>query len=137
MPSLVLIDGRGQFDPCSIPPKDCSKLLWVRCSNCSESLKAADLILRDGNLPRVILDLLGFTSRELTEIPASIWYRFKQPIETSCASFIALTPRRLIPCATLRLSLLSRFTLAHFEQSREQLIGQLEVTPVLLRMQHG
>lgn len=133
MPGLALIDGRCQFDPCSFTPQDCSKLLWIRCSNGSESLKVTDLILRDGNLPRVILDLLGFKPRELAEIPTSTWHRFKQWIEANNLILIVLTPCPMIPCAILRLSLHSRFSLSHFDHPREQLMKKLEVSPVLQR----
>lgn len=137
IPELALIDGRDQFDPCSFPPGDCAKLLWIRCQSPTESLKATDCLLRDGNLPRIILDLLGFPQRELSGISASIWHRFKQSIETNNQTFITLTPRPLIPCATLRLSLHSRFTLADFEHPREQLLDRLQATPLSQQRHHG
>jgi hypothetical protein len=94
IPELALIDGRDQFDPRSFAPHLCARMLWIRCLNPEQSLKAADLLLRDGNLPRVVLDLLGYSSREISAIRTEFWYRFKQKIESSASRFIVLTPRR-------------------------------------------
>jgi len=135
LPELALIDGRDQFDPGSFSPDDCAKLLWIRCRSPQESIRATDLILRDGNLPRVLLDLLAFSPAELREIPGSAWQRLKRWIESSSASLICLTPYALISCATLRLSMHSGFTLEHFVHTREELIQQLRTTPLLQRKQ--
>lgn len=135
IPELALIDGRDQFDPASFSPDDCAKLLWIRCRTPQESIQSADLILRDGNLPRVLLDLLAFSPAELREIPSSAWQRLKRWMESSSASLIALTPHPLVPCATLRLSMHSGFTLDHFVHTREELIQQLRTTPLLQRKQ--
>ena len=48
---VTLIDGQDSFDPCAFGPEALSRLLWVRCKNASEAMKAVDLILRDRNLP--------------------------------------------------------------------------------------
>ena len=60
---LALIDGRDSFDPCGLDNAWLQHLLWVRCSKASEAVKAADLLLRDGNFPLVIVDLVP--AREL------------------------------------------------------------------------
>src|SRR5215831_3659555 len=54
---LALIDGRDSFDPCGLDNVRLQHLLWVRCSKASEGVKAADLLLRDGNFSLVIVDL--------------------------------------------------------------------------------
>ena len=137
IPELALIDGRGQFDPCSFTPSDCAKLLWIRCQSSTESLKATDCLLRDGNLPRIILDLLGFSPHELSSIPISTWHRFNRSIESSNQTLIAMTPRSAIPCATLRLSLHSHFTLADFDCSRQQLVERFQIRPLQQKKRHG
>lgn len=133
VPELALIDGRDQFDPTSFSPDHCAKLLWLRCQNPQQSIHAADLILRDGNLPRVVLDLLAFSPAELRDIPNSTWQRLKRWIESSAASLVTLSPYPLVPCATLRLSMQSIFSLDHFTQTRGELIQQLKITPLLQR----
>jgi hypothetical protein len=134
VPELALIDGRDNFDPASFPPEDCAKLLWIRCQTPEQSIKAADLILRDGNLPRVVIDLLAFSLTELrTAIPDSVWHRLKQLIEINDLSVICLSPRPLVPCACMRLSMHSGFGLGHLASDRTELIRQLRGTPVLQR----
>jgi hypothetical protein len=133
IPELALIDGRDNFDPGSFSSNECSRLLWIRCKTPEQSIKAADLILRDGNLPRVVIDLLAFPMSELRKIPSSVWHRLKQLIEVNVLSVIALCPHALVPCARLRLSMSSGFTLDHLLFSREELVQQLRSTSVLQR----
>ena len=133
VPELALIDGRDGFDPASFSAIECSKLLWLRCQTPEQSLKAADLILRDGNLPRLVIDLLSFPISELRRIPNNVWYRLKQLIETYDSTTIALCPQELIPCARLRLSMRSGFTLDHLVFSRQELFQQLHATSLLQR----
>ncbi len=131
IPELALIDGRSTFDPASFSSDACSKLLWIRCQTPEQSIKAADLILRDGNLPRVIIDLLGFPSPTLHKIPDSSWHRLNRMIQTNDLSLIALSRWPLIPCARLRLSVQSCFKLHHLTSSRSELIQLLRTSPIL------
>ncbi len=48
---LALIDGRDSFDPCGLDNPSLRHLLWLRCSKTYETIKATDLLLRDGNFP--------------------------------------------------------------------------------------
>ncbi len=66
---IALIDGRDSFDPQSIGDPALHHLLWVRCHKASEAMQAADLLLRDGNFPLVILDLILNPLAELGRIP--------------------------------------------------------------------
>ena len=84
LPKFVLVDGGDGFDPASYPAAACSQLLWVRCGNAVQALKAADLLVRDGNVPFVMLDLCGLPAAALKSIPASAWWRLKQLCE-QCA----------------------------------------------------
>ena len=131
IPELALIDGKDQFDPRSFAPDLCARLLWVRCLSPEQSLKAADLLLRDGNLPRIVLDLLGYSSREIATIHPAAWRRLKQWIESSASTLITLTPRPIIPCATARFDLRSRIHLEHLNQPRHEQVRQLQVTSTL------
>ncbi len=134
VPELALIDGRDSFDPCSFPSHDCAKLLWIRCQTPEQTLKAADLILRDGNLPRVVIDLLAFPFSELRKIPNNTWHRLKQLIEMRDVTVIALTPRTRIPCARMRLSMHSGFGLEDLTSTRSELLQQVRTTPIFQRM---
>ena len=60
---LALIDGSDSldvYDSGALP-----HLLWVRCEKANEAVKAADFLLRDGNFPLVILDLVLNPADEL------------------------------------------------------------------------
>ena len=60
------------------PFADHPLLLWIRCHNAAQALKATDLILRDGNLSLIILDFKQNTDKELRKIPGPTWYRFQR-----------------------------------------------------------
>ena len=58
---VALIDGRDSFDPSAsggLGNAWLHSLLWVRCTKTLDAIKAADLLLRDGNFPLVIVDLV-------------------------------------------------------------------------------
>ncbi|MEZ5304888.1 MAG: hypothetical protein R3F11_30200 [Verrucomicrobiales bacterium] len=101
----ALIDAADAFDPPSFGEAACARLLWLRCRGAAQALKAADLILRDGNLPLALLDLQFSPERELAKLPSAAWFRLRQLAERGGTALLALTPKRLIPAARLRLSL--------------------------------
>lgn len=123
---LVLIDARDRFDPACLTPEECSRLLWLRCGDTAQALRAADLLLRDGNLPFVLLDLTALPTRELRRIPGSSWHRLRQLAESTGSSLLALTPSPLIPRTALRLSLTRTLTLDDLILSRSELLTLLE-----------
>jgi len=123
-PEIILIDA-DNFDPASHAPETCSRLLWVRCRDALTLLKAADLLLRDGNLPFILLDLSGFAMRELRGLPASSWWRLKQLAGNTAARVLILSSFPLIPCADLRLSLSTGLSLDAFDLPRAELTGEI------------
>ena len=72
---LVLIDGADRFDPDSAGKELCEWVLWLRCERVEQAMKVADMILRDGNLGEVFLDLEGCELGELRRVASSAWYR--------------------------------------------------------------
>ncbi|MDB4353884.1 hypothetical protein N9Z02_01130, partial [Akkermansiaceae bacterium] len=94
---LALIDGRNSFDPNSYGSVKCSRLFWIRCQEAMQAIQCTDLLLRDGNLPLVLLDLHLTSARELKRIPNTIWHRFRSEARTSGATLLALTPRACLP----------------------------------------
>ncbi len=132
-PKFVLVDGADSFDPASFSPAACSQLLWVRCSKIQEALKAADLLVRDGNVPFVMLDLCGLPVKALRSIPASAWWRLKQLCEATACRLLALCPAPLVPCASLRLSLSARLTLEDFALPRNEVLQRLTARTELMR----
>jgi hypothetical protein len=123
---VALVDGRDSFDAAAVEQAALSRLLWIRCRQADEAVKATDLVLRDGNLPIVLLDLAVNPESELRKIPAPTWYRFQRIVEESTAVFVVLTPRAMISPAQMRVTLRSRFDLSALERTPEELLGELE-----------
>lgn len=126
----ALVDGRDVFDPCSVPPEALDQLLWVRCREVSKAMRVTDLLLRDGNMPLVILDLQAHRSREVEQVPASSWHRLRVLAEKSGAALCAFTPCKTVPCARARLMLEQRFTLEALERPRTELVEGLRARVV-------
>lgn len=125
---LALIDGSNSFDPSTLDPESLSRLLWVRCSNAREAIKAADLLLHDGTLSVVALDLLFCPAIQIRKIPSSTWFRLQRILDHSATALVVLTPEHFITNARARLQLERRFTLESIEQNRETLLAQIVAT---------
>ena len=102
---LALIDGRDSFDPSGVENAWLQHLLWVRCSKASEAIKAADLLLRDGNFPLVIIDLVLNAPEELRKIPQTTWYRLQRLVEVVPTACLVLTRYEMVSSAQLKLLL--------------------------------
>jgi hypothetical protein len=105
------IDAGDHFDPQSAGAEALSRLLWLRCKTLREALRAADLLLRDANLPLVLLDLRGIRPAALRREPPGIWYRFQRLLEPAPVGLLVFTLQAAIPCARQRLLLESVFGL--------------------------
>jgi hypothetical protein len=123
---LALVDGHDSFDPQSIGRLPLRNLLWIRCHNASEAMRATDLVLRDGNFPLVILDLVLNPIAELRKVPSSYWYRLQRLVEPAPTALLALTPRRMISSAHWKLSLENRWQLVQLDWPASELHGQLK-----------
>jgi hypothetical protein len=122
---FALIDGNDSFDPQSIPPRALRHLLWIRCHQASEALQTADLLLRDGNFPLLILDLVLNPLAELRRIPSSNWYRLQRLIEPTATALLAFTPCRLISSAQWKLVLENQWRLPQLNSSLTELQSHL------------
>lgn len=131
----ALIDGRDVLDPQSLGSELCQGLLWVRCGEAEKAMQAADLLLRDGNLPFVILDLQWCAQRELRALPNHGWYRLRNLAEETDTTLLVLSRGRMVPCAVLRLELRGAFSLHDLERPRMELEQALKAD--VLRTQRG
>lgn len=123
---IGLIDGCNCFDVTRVPETDLAQVLWVRCPDAGKALRAADLLLRDGNLPLVILDLKFNPESQLRKIPATTWYRFQRLVETNFALCLVFTPRPMVAPARTRVTLHSDFSLADLERESGELLRDLK-----------
>ena len=130
---LGLIDAQDCFDPAPLDNALLSRLLWVRCRETKPAFKAADLLLRDGNLPWVVFDLRLSPANEIARIPTTSWYRLQRIVELTATTLLVLTPRPLVKGAKVRLSLESRFTLDALMETEEELLSQLKIKLVQRR----
>lgn len=112
---LALIDGRDSFDPCGLDNAWLQHLLWIRCSKASEAVKAADLLLRDGNFPLLIVDLVLNAPEELRKIPQPNWYRLQRLVEMLPTACLVLTRYEMVGSAQLKLVLENSWDIKTFE----------------------
>ena len=122
---LALIDGRDSFDPCGLDNARLQHLLWVRCSKASEGVKVADLLLRDGNFPLVIIDLLLNAPEELRKIPQTNWYRLQRLVEVLPTACLVLTRYEMVSSAQLKLVLENSWNIQTFES--EEALSRLRM----------
>lgn len=116
---LALIDGRDSFDAQAVGNPVLRHLLWVRCTQAIDAVKAADLLLRDGNFPLVVLDLVLNPAEELRKIPQTSWYRLQRLAELLSSAFLVLTRRSMISSAQVKLVLENNWQLADLQEDQD------------------
>jgi hypothetical protein len=122
---VALIDGRDSFDPCAVANSILRQLLWVRCTKAFEAVKAADLLLRDGNFSLVIVDLILNSPEELRKIPQTTWYRLQRLVESVPTACLVLTRYEMVSSAQLKLVLENSWNLQTLE--KENSISELRI----------
>ena len=125
---IALIDGRDSFDPSAsggLGNAGLHHLLWVRCTNALDAIKAADLLLRDGNFPLVIVDLVLNPPEELRKIPQTTWYRLQRLVEPAPTACLIMTRQGMVSSAQLKIVLENSWTLESFEG--ENAISRLQI----------
>jgi len=127
---LALVDGRDSFDPQAAGNEVLRHLLWVRCSQASQAVQAADFLLRDGNFPLVVLDLVLNAGEELRRIPQTHWYRLQRLVEAAPTASLVLTRQTIISSARLKLSLQNAWRLPDLDEQELTARLQMEVRRV-------
>jgi hypothetical protein len=125
---LALVDGADSFDVGAVESDVLARLLWVRCANVNEALKATDILLRDHNFPLVVLDLKLNPLNQLRKIPASTWHRYGRLLEQSHATVLVIAPIELVTRAACRVRLHGGLGLEALSQSPTELLLQLRFT---------
>ena len=90
--ACAFVDARDAFDPysaeaCGVKLK---QLLWVRCRNIDQALRATDLLLHAGGFGLVALDLGDFPPEIVRYIPLNVWYRFRRAVDHTPTIFLVL-----------------------------------------------
>jgi hypothetical protein len=113
---VALIDGADSFDPGSSDNAGLRHLLWIRCQKAFDVVKAADLLLRDGNFPLVIVDLVLNPPDELRKIPQTSWYRLQRLAEVVPSACLIMNRQSMVSSARLKIVLENSWTLADLEK---------------------
>jgi RecA/RadA recombinase len=130
---MALIDSVDSFDPSALDNDELSRLLWVRCSSAKTAMKAADLVLHDGTIGLITIDLVSCPRVQLRRVSSSNWHRLARTLEKTAAVCLVLTPEPMISTAAARLQLQPRFGLNSVDDSRDTLIQQVTAQPAAER----
>jgi hypothetical protein len=124
---LALVDAADAFDPQQFGGALLSRMLWVRCQNAKNAVRSTDLLLRDGNLPLVILDLQLASTRALRGIPGSVWHRLGRLLESSGTTLLVFSARPLAENVRLRITTENAWQLDALQEPRKNLISSLRM----------
>jgi hypothetical protein len=81
-------------------------LLWVRCQNVDQSLRATDLLIQSGGFGIVAVDLSEVSARLARQVPLHVWFRFRRAVEdTSTILLVMEQESNAKTCASLVLRL--------------------------------
>ncbi len=118
----ALVDPARSFAPDAASSGDLAHLLVVFCQGAVQGVKAADLLLRDGNLSLVMLDLQAVPARDLQRIPANSWHRLQRLVEQTAAALVVLTRQPIVEAAQVRIAGKKRWTLDDQRRWRHDLL---------------
>jgi hypothetical protein len=127
---IALIDGRDSFDPSATGPfgnQVLRYLLWIRCHDTREALKAADLLLRDGNFPLVVLDVVLNPIDELRKIPQTSWFRLQRLVEPTSTAFLVMIRQSMISSAQVKLVLENSWSLDDLDRPAQESLLKLQL----------
>lgn len=124
---LALVDAADAFDPQQFGGSLLSRMLWVRCRDAKAAVRSTDLLLRDGNLPLVILDLQLASTKALRGIPGSVWHRLGRLLESSGTTLLVLSARPLAENVCLRITTENEWGLDALQEPRKNLLSSLRM----------
>lgn len=104
----VLVDGSDNFDPHSAQAAgvELNQLLWIRCRNIDQALRATDLLLQGRGFGLIALDLSDIPPETVRHVPLNAWFRFRRSVEDTQTIFVVLDQEpNAKTCASLVLRL--------------------------------
>ena len=131
---IALVDGRDSFDVEPIDNAMLRHLLWVRCGKARQAMQAADILLRDGNFPLVIVDLVMNPAAELRKISQTSWYRLQRLVESAPTACLVMTRHTMVSSAQLKIVLENAWTLNDVDA--EEALLQLHFRVQRSHLQH-
>jgi hypothetical protein len=100
----ALVDGRDAFDPAAglLAGVNLRQLLWVRCKNIEQALRATDLLIQGGGFGLIALDLSDVAPRLVRQVQLNVWFRFRRAVEgTATILFLLGQESHAKTCASL------------------------------------
>jgi hypothetical protein len=81
--ACALVDGRDGFDPYAAEAAGVrlEQLLWVRCRDIEQALRATDLLLRGGGFGLIAVDLADIEPKTVRGVTLNTWFRFRRAVE--------------------------------------------------------
>ena len=104
----ALVDARDSFDPltANVAGIALEKLLWVRCQNINQALRAMDLLIQAGGFGMVAVDLSDVPTKTVRQVPLNAWFRFRRAVEDTPTILLLLEQEpNAKTCASLVLRL--------------------------------
>lgn len=108
---LALVDAADSYDIDAPTSAELHRLLWVRCRGAEEALRATDVLLRDRNIPLVILDLKPLSMAQCRKVPSSVWHRYARITEHQGTTLMVVTPSALVGGVAVRVETRARLGL--------------------------
>jgi hypothetical protein len=124
---IALVDAHDSFDPAVLGDEIFPRFIWIRCHGANQALKAADLLLRDGNLSLVLLDLAMSSAVECRKISSTSWHRFQRLVKPASTALFVVTPHALVSGPHIRLRLEAWFDLDALDQPDSELLNRLQL----------
>ena len=124
---IGFIDAVNSFEPSDWADEHLRRILWVICGATAPAIRAADILLRDGNLPVVILDLQMMPAAQLRRIPVNTWHRFQRVLEPTGTVFVVLSPQPLVESVPVRMAIRTDLSLEAIRLPRVALWEHLQV----------
>jgi hypothetical protein len=106
--ACALVDGCDGFDPHSAEAAGVKleQLLWVRCRDIEQALRATDLLLRGGGFGLIAVDLSDIAPETVRHVPLNAWFRFRRAVENTPTILLLLEQEpNAKSCASLVLQL--------------------------------
>jgi recombination protein RecA len=106
--ACALIDGRDTFDPHTAQAAgiELKQLLWVRCRDINQALRATDLLLQGGGFGLIAVDLSDLPPQTVRYVPLNAWFRFRRAVEDTPTILLLLEQEpNAKTCASLVLQL--------------------------------
>jgi hypothetical protein len=106
--ACALVDGRDGFDPQAAEAAgvELKQLLWVRCHNIEQALRATDLLIQGGGFGLIAVDLSDIPPETVRSVQLHVWFRFRRAVEDSSTILLLLEQEsNAKTCASLVLRL--------------------------------